>query len=285
MSDQYATGQPIRLSTIVEDITGTATDPTTLTLSWQLAGAATVTTKTWPSPADLTKDSTGHFHYDLPGTLTAGHYRYKWVSTGTAAGVGPNPGPGVFDVQDPFGDGHVRLVSTADAADFIRRGGSAPTGSALVLLDRIVGWASARIMREVVAVPITVTETVTVRDGFLHLSRTPVRSVSAVTPLDTWAPVVQVAYLVVDNPLYGMVRPSTGPRPCGTYSVTYSAGWDEIPAGVDGAVMQLVQHWWNQSQAHGSSTYGDAGFVPDFEDLPNSVTNKLAAAPRPVLLA
>jgi len=281
VSDLYATGQPIRLSTVVEDISGTATDPTTLTLSWQLAGSATVTTKTWPSPAELTKDSTGHFHYDLPGTLAAGHYRYKWVSTGTAAGVGPNPGPGVFDVQDPFGDGHVRLVSLADAKAFLRLSGTVDDA----LLDRIVGWASARIMREVVAVPITVTETVTACDGRLNLSRVPVRSVSAVTPLDTWAPTVTVSALVVENPLYGMVRPSTGVRPCGTYTVTYSAGWDEIPPGVDGAVMQLVQHWWNLSQAHGSATYGDAGFVPDFAELPNSVRNMLRSAPTPVLLA
>lgn len=281
MTDQYAVGQPIRLSTVVEDINGTATDPTTLTLSWQLAGSATVTTKTWPSPADLTKDSTGHFHYDLPSTLAAGHYRYKWVSTGTAAGVGPNPGPGVFDVHNPFGDAHVRLVSTADAKAFLRLTGAADDA----LLDRIIGWASARIMREVVAVPITVTETVTARDGRLHLSRVPVRSVSAVTPLDTWTLPLTVADLVVDNPLHGIVRPSTGPRPCGTYTVTYSAGWDEIPAGVDGACLQLVRHWWNQSQAHGSATYGDAGFVPDFADLPNSVWNMLRSAPIPVLLA
>lgn len=282
MSDLYATGQPIRLSTVVEDISGTATDPTTLTLSWQLAGSATVTTKTWPSPAELTRDSTaGHFYYDLPSSLAAGHYRYKWVSTGTAAGVGPNPGPGVFDVADPFSDNHVRLVSLADAKAFLRLAGTA--GDAL--LDRIVGWASARIMREVVAVPITVTETVTARDGRLHLSRTPVRSVSAVTPLDTWAPLVTVADLVVENPLYGMVRSSVGPWPYGTYTVTYSAGWDEIPPGVDGAVLTLIRHWWNQSQAHGSATYGDGGFVPDFDGLPNAVRNMLRSAPTPVLLA
>lgn len=281
MSDQYATGQPIRLSTVVEDVAGAATDPTTLTLSYQLAGSATVVTKTYPSPADLTKDSAGHYHYDLPGTLAAGHYRYKWVSTGTAAGVGPNPGPGVFDVADPFADAQQRLVSFADAKAFLRLTGTADDA----LLDRIVGWASARIMQVVAAVPGSYTQTVTARGGRLTLSHTPVTAVTAITAVTFGTLVVDPASLVVINPGQGLVAASVGAWPYGTYEVTYTAGHATIPPGVDGACLTLIQHWWNQSQAHGSATYGDGGFVPDFVGLPNSVLNKLAAAAPPVLLA
>jgi hypothetical protein len=280
VSDLYAVGQPVRLSTVVEDITGAAVDPTTLTLSWQLAGVATITTKTWPTPADLTKDSVGHFHFDLTG-LAAGHYRYKWVSTGTPAGVGPNPGPGVLDVADPFADGHHRLVSFADAKAFCRLTGTADDD----LLDRMVGWASARIMREVVAVPIVVTETVTARGGMLTLSRVPVRAVTALTGLGAFPVAIQASDLLIVNPLAGLVRANTGPAPCGAYSVTYTAGYDELPPGVDGATLHLVRHWWNQSQAHGSATYGDGGFVPDFDDLPSVVRNMLRTVPKPVLIA
>jgi hypothetical protein len=272
VSDLYAVGQPIRLSTTVEDIAGAATDPTGLSLVLK-ASDGTLTTLTYPG--DIVRESAGNFHYDFT-TATAGHWRYKWVSTGTAAGVGPNPGPGVFDVADPFGDTHERLVSLADAKAFLRLSGTADDA----LLDRIVGWASARIMREVVAVPTTVTETVTACDGWLRLSRTPVRSVTSVTGVDQWAPLVPVAGLVVAQPLAGLVRASTGPAPCGTYTVVYEAGYDEIPPGVDGATLQLIRHWWNQSQAHGSSTYGDGGFVPDFDSLPNVVRNMLGTVPR-----
>lgn len=272
---RYPLGQPIRLSTTVRDLTGALVDPSTLTLTVRRSGGATLT---YLSPAH---DSTGTYHQDIPAAdlTAAGHYQYEWVSTGLGAGV--STPTGVFDVFDPAAAAGVRLVSLADAKAFLRLAGTADDA----LLDLIVGWASARIMREVVAVPITVTETVTARDGCLHLARTPVRTIVAATPLDTWARTVTVTDLVIDQPQYGVVRPSTGPAPYGTYTVTYTAGWDEVPPGVDGACLQLVRHWWNQSQAHGSATFGDSVIVPDFADLPNSVRNMLASVPRPVPLA
>lgn len=275
MSDLYPLGQPVRLATAVTDITGAAADPTALTLTVALTGGAT-TVLHWPTPADLAHDSTGAFHYDHTAAAK-GHYTAYWTATGTAAGVSPYST--VFDVFDPAA--YPRLVSLADAKTFCQTIGTA--GDAL--LDRMIGWASARILIEVVAYSTSYTQRVAARQGRFVLSRVPVREVTAVTALNVGAPTVDPTDLLVVNPAHGLVAPNVGVGPNGLYDVTYTAGYDEVPPGVDGACLQLVLHWWNQSQAHGSATYGDGGFVADFADLPHSVTNKLAAAAPPVLMA
>lgn len=277
MSDLYALGQPIRLSTTVADITGAPADPTALTLTVTPAGG-TPTVKHWPTPAEIAHDGLGSFHYDLT-PATAAHYVAYWTATGTAAGVSPYST--VFDVFDPAA--YPRLVSLADAKTFCQFRSASAADEAL--LDRMIGWASARILAEVVAFNTTYTQRVRARQGRFVLSKVPVRSVVAVTALNVGATVVDPADLLVLNPAHGLVVPDVGVAPFGLYDVTYTAGPDEIMPGVDGACLQLVLHWWNQSQAHGSATYGDGGFVADFADLPHSVRNKLAAAAPPVLMA
>lgn len=271
--DLYPIAQPIRLSTTVRNIAGTETDPTALTLTIYLPDGTTVV-KQWPTPAEITHDSTGNFHYDYT-SAAAGHYRPVWTATGTAAGVDSD----VFDVFDPAA--YPRLVSVADAKVFCRGRGTSDDA----LLDRMIGWASARILIEVVAYRSTYTQRVTARQGRLTLSRVPVAEVTAVTSVNASATALTAGDLVVTNPLHGIVQADAGACPAGVYDVTYTAGYDEVPPGVDGACLQLIQHWWNQSQAHGSATYGDGGFVPDFAGLPQAVLNKLDAAPRPLLMA
>lgn len=269
MSDLYATGQPVRLSTIVQDITGVAADPTALVLTYGLEGAAAAT-KNWPTPADITRDSAGHFHYDVPALATAGHYRYLWTATGTAAGQRGD----VFDVFNPAT--YPRLVSFADAKSFLRVTGTADDA----LLDRMIGWASARILREVQAGIATVTDRVTVDGWVFTLPTVPVQTVTAITAVTTTTRAVDVSALSVQSRLGGVVQ-SYPTWLSGIYDVTYTAGTTGTPAGVDGATLTLIRHWWNQSQAHGSATYGDTGFVPDFKGLPNAVLNMLAATPPP----
>jgi uncharacterized phiE125 gp8 family phage protein len=275
VSDLYPLGQPVRLSTAVVDITGAAADPTALTLTVTPAGGAS-TVLHWPTPAELVHDSTGAFHYDYT-PAAAGHYVTYWTATGTAAGVSPYST--VFDVFNPAS--YPRLVSFADAKSFLRLTGTADDQ----LLDRMLGWASARILMEVVAYATTYTQRVLARHGRLTLSRTPVRAITAVVAVNSGGIVVSAADLIVLNPAHGLVVADAGACPRGLYDVTYTAGTDETPAGVDGACLQLLQHWWNQSQAHGSATYGDGGFVPDFDGLPFAVRNKLAVAAPPVLMA
>ena len=270
MADLYPVNQPIRLSTTVRDVLGALVDPTALVLSYVNAAPGSVAvTKNWPAPAEITKDGTGLFHYDAAGIAVVGRYRITWTATGTNAGVDSD----VFDVFDPAT--FPRLVSFADAKSFLRLQGTADDA----LLDRMVGWASARILVEVQAYPATKTEVVTVgSDGSFVLSHTPVTAVASMTRLSSLQPAPDVTKLVVSSPAGGVVEPM-GTQAWGSYTVVYTAGYAEVPPGVDGACLQLLQHWWNQSQAHGSSTYGDAGFVPDFRDLPNSVRSKLAVVP------
>lgn len=269
MSDLYSTGQPIRLSTTVKDIAGTVTDPTALVLTYGPQGGSPAT-KHWPTPAEITRDSAGLFHFDIPATLGAGHYQYLWTATGTAAGEDGD----VFDVFDPAT--YPRLVSFADTKDFL---GITGTGHD-TLLDRIIGWASARILREYRATQGTVTERLELGPAGFVLSTTPARTVTAITAVTPYAPTIAVTDAYVSNTLAGTVALAAAPAWGGIYDVTYTVGSDEVPPGVTGACESLIRHWWNQSQAHGSATYGDTGFVPDFKELPNVVRNMLASVPR-----
>ncbi len=269
MSDLYSTGQPIRLSTTVRDIAGTVTDPTALTLTYGPQGGSPAT-KHWPSPAEVTRDSAGVFHCDIAATLGAGHYLYRWTATGTAAGEDFD----VFDVFDPAT--YPRIVSFGDAKAFLGLTGTSGDD----LLDRITGWASARILREYQATQSTVTERVELGPAGFVLSATPARAVTTVTAVTPYAPVIAAADVYVTNQLAGTVALVTAVAWGGVYDVTYTAGSDEVPPAVSGACESLIRHWWNQSQAHGSATYGDTGFVPDFKGLPNVVRNMLASVPR-----
>lgn len=273
MSDLYPLGQPVRLSTTVRNSAGVLADPGGLSVT---VTAPDGTTSTLTYPADIAKDSTGAYHVDLTtGISTAGHYVYVWTATGSNAGVDVD----VFDVFDPTTA--PRLVSFADAKAFLRITGSADDA----LLDRTIGWASARILQEIQASARSYTERRHVNGRRVMLANVPLIEVIAVEGADNCATAVDVATLTVRTPLAGLVESSTWMH--GIYDFTYTAGHAAgTPAGVDGATLMLIRHWWNQSQAHGSATYGDSGFVPDFKGLPNSVRNMLAATPpAPPLIA
>src|SRR6185437_5736022 len=96
---RYPSGQPIRLSTTVRDVTGALIDAGALTLLVKLAAAdgTWTTTGTYASP---THDGTGLYHQDIPvaDLQGLGHYQYTWTATGTGAGVSR----GEFDIYDPF---------------------------------------------------------------------------------------------------------------------------------------------------------------------------------------
>jgi hypothetical protein len=96
---RYPSGQPVRVSTTIKDVTGALVNAGALTLLVKLAAAdgTWTTTGTYASPAN---DSTGTYHQDIPVTDLAviGHYQYTWTATGTGAGVAY----GDFDVYDPF---------------------------------------------------------------------------------------------------------------------------------------------------------------------------------------
>jgi hypothetical protein len=91
---RYPQGQPIRLSTTVRDVNGQLTNAGTLTLTVSKPDGST---QIYSSP---TSDGTGLYHQDIAAAdiNTLGHYGYKWVSTGTGAGVSFSD----FEVVDPL---------------------------------------------------------------------------------------------------------------------------------------------------------------------------------------
>lgn len=262
--DSYPLGQPVRVPMTVRDSAGALADAGTLVLRLYKDGTLV---QTYNSP---TRDSLGTYHQDIPVTdlLTAGQYRQVPTATGANAGVDFD----VFEVFDPLT--YPRLVSFADAKAFLGVTGTDKDA----ILDRIVGWASARIIREYQAVAATVTQRLP-GDGIgFVLHTTPVVAVTAVTAITPNAPTVAVANCYVTNKLAGTVEVNGGVT--GVYDVTYTVGSTEVPPGVNGACEALIRHWWNQFLAHGSATYGDGGFVPDFKGLPNAVQNMLNSVPR-----
>jgi hypothetical protein len=263
--DFYPLGQPVRIPITVKDAAGLPADAGAVTLRLYKDGALV---QTYAAPSH---DGVGLYHQDVPVTdlATAGQYRQIPTATGANAGVDFD----VFTVFDPAT--YPRLVSFADAKEFLGVTGTAKDA----ILDRIIGWASARIIREVQAVTATVTERVTVAAGGFVLPITPVQTITAITAVTPYSPAIAVANAYVTNSLGGTVE-LYSTAAWGVYDVTYTVGYSEVPPGVNGACESLIRHWWNQSQAHGSATYGDAGFVPDFADLPNVVKNMLRSVPR-----
>lgn len=276
--DLYPVDQPFTLSTTITDAaTGALADPTALTLSYvATAPGSTAVTKNWPTPADITRDSIGTFHYVVTGGLsTAGHYLSTWESTGNDAGAKTE----VFEIFDP--STYPRLVSFDDAKTVVKALGDQDDP----LLDRMIGWASARILMEVQAYRQSFTQTVNVRGGdcFFKLSHTPVRSITSITALNpySYSPPA-VSTLVPTIPNVGHVEATVGGL-WGTYEVTYEAGTDSVPPGVDGACFALLQHWWGQIVSRRSQSYGagPAGAMPDFRGLPNTVRNLLDTVSAP----
>lgn len=218
-------------------------------------------------------DETGNGNYQViiqVSDLTkVGQYRVIPAVTGANAGTDFE----VFEVYDP--ESFPRLVSDADARAVIRPIGSGDDE----ILSRMIGWASARVLIEYEATIRTVTQRVNVRGGdpWLKLSKTPVREiVSVVSALD--ASTSSPGGFVVTHPNMGVVKFAGWLD--GPYDVVYKVGPDEIPVGLDGATLALLQHWWAQLIARRTSSGGVAGLI-DFRGLPNTVQNMLDTVPSP----
>lgn len=105
---RYPSGQPVRLSTTVKDLSGALVNATALTMTVQKPDAST---QAYAAPAN---DGTGLYHQDVPAADLSqiGHYAYKWVATGTGAGVSY----GSLEVFDPF---DISVLPLQDAKDML----------------------------------------------------------------------------------------------------------------------------------------------------------------------
>ena len=81
----YNVGDLVRVSVYIT-INGVATDPSTGPVCQWNDPSGVNTTKTYPSDAEVVKDSTGRYHLDI-AIDEAGTWYYNWAGTGTAQGA------------------------------------------------------------------------------------------------------------------------------------------------------------------------------------------------------
>lgn len=232
---RYPTGQPVRLSATVRDTTGTLVNAGTLVLTVQAPDSTTIS---YNAP---TNDSTGLYHQDVPATdLTqVGHYQYKWVSTGTGAGVSL----GDFDVFDPF---EPAILNLTDAKLALNIPAATTTQDAEIqaMVDTVTatvenfigGPAEARTVSEWIR--IGTYRSITVRQR-------PLISVTSITDNATGV-AIPITDLDIDTNAGIIRRKLYLPFwPTGTsYTVVYTAGYSPIPAAFNVAARIILQHMW-----------------------------------------
>ena len=240
---RYSTGQPIRLSTTVTDLSGTLVDPGALTLT---ISRPDTTQQSYTSP---TKDSTGTYHQDVPTSDLGqvGHYQYKWTSTGTGAGESF----GDFDVFDPF---ETAVLSLQDAKDMLNIPQSSTKNDAELLSWIATIESSLEGMTGGPLVNRQITERVEATSGFtvLCVRQRPLVSLQSVVNVGSGLPLALTDMTDLD-PNAGTIRrrlgwPFFGPfyQYLPIFSVTYTAGWGTaVPAAFSSAARIIVRHLWD----------------------------------------
>lgn len=96
--NSYDQGDRVRLTATFRSY-GVAVDPSALT--FRIVGPSTDTTYTYPTDAQLVKDSVGNYHVDFTipatGKTAAGRYAYRFTGTGAN---NPGAAEGVFVVPN-----------------------------------------------------------------------------------------------------------------------------------------------------------------------------------------
>ena len=280
---RYPSGQPIRLSTTVRDVTGTLVNATTLTLVVKLAQAdgTLATTGTYASP---TNDSTGTYHQDIPVTDLAvtGHYQYAWTSTGTGAGVSI----GEFDVFDPF---ETSVLPLQDAKDALNIPQATTTSDAEIasyiatieasleratggpLVNRVVVERSEMMAQQTV---ILVRQRPLVSVTSIASASGSAIDISGGLDLDVNAGTIRRK---LGLPFYGPFF--TWLPQC---TVTYVAGWGtSVPAAFNSFARVVIQHLWNSQRGPAALPMGGGEMtqVPGFGFLvPNLAAEMLSGS-------
>lgn len=246
---RYYQGQPVTLSTTVK-VAGVLTNAGALTLTIMKPDA---TTQAYPSP---TNDSTGTYHQDVPAVdiTLLGHYIYKWVSTGTGAGVSI----GDFDIADPFEPAILPLQDAKDALN-IPQTTTNQDAELQSMIDTVT--ASIEMITNGPAVTRSITERVMVAHNYsvLVLRKTPVVAVTSITDIASGV-VLSIADLDIDLNA-GIIRrklqlPFWSWAISG-YTVVYTAGWGTaIPPAFATAARIIVSHLWATQRGPAARQYG-----------------------------
>jgi hypothetical protein len=225
-------------------VSGTLVNATTLTLTISKPDA---TTQAYSSP---TNDGTGLYHQDVPTAdiNQVGHYAYKWVATGTGAGVSFS----TFDVFDPLDPS---VLSLQDGKEHLNIAAATTTYDAEIASKIATIQANLERMTGGPILNRSVTERVCVGAGWTALTvrKRPLVSVTSITDVATGAS-ISTTDLELDTNA-GVIRrkallPFLGVTPY--FTVAYVAGWGtEVPAAFGEAARIILEHLW-QTQ-HGPS--------------------------------
>lgn len=234
---RYPVGQPIRFSTIVKDVSGSLVTPSSIVLTIQKPDA---TLQNYSTPGI---DGTGLYHQDVPTSdLTlVGHYQYKWVTTGSGAGVQF----GAFDVFDPF---DVLLISLQDAKDHLNIPSTDTTQDTEIqgMIDAIRENIESATHGPIVTRSVTERVEADNYGTVLMVSKRPLVSVVSITDTQTGT-LISSGDVELDTQA-GIIRRRLSLPFLGLsniYTVVYLSGWGSVvPASINLAGKIILTHLW-----------------------------------------
>ena len=213
-------------------------------------------------------DSTGKYHQDLPTADLSqiGHYQYKWVSTGTGAGVSYSE----FDVFDPF---DVLLLPLQDAKDelSIPQATTAYDNKIQAKIDTIEAGLERFTGGPIINRQITERVEVTNFYTTFVVRKRPLVSVQSITVISS-GQAVSISDLDLDSNACVIRRKMSLPFILfwGPYAtITYTAGWGTAaPAAFNQAARIILKHQWESQRGPSARPNMEDGeqVVP----LPNS---------------
>lgn len=274
---RYPTGQPVRLSTTVRDFSGALVTAGTLTLTVQRPD---LTQQLYAAP---TLDAVGTYHQDVPAVdlVQVGHYQYKWLATGTGAGVSV----GIFDTFDPFESAFVSLEDAKTQLNITTTATDGEIRDMLAAVSACVDYFCGPVA------PRTLVEVHGRRyqgSWELVVDQPPVISVTSI--------ISQVAggqsYLPADVTLIpdsGVISLAAGGYFYGRLTVAYIAGRLIIPPALNLAGRLILQHMWKTQRgpaARPGLGGDDTQLVPGLGySIPNRAVELMQTSPRPPALA
>lgn len=243
----YLLGAPVPVTISVRQ-TGTLVDPTTINLVLHRP-TASVKTYTY-NPGDITRDSVGAFHVDIPASDLAEveHYPYAWTTTGPGAGVVA----GSFDIRDPFTAAVLPLQDAKDQLDIPQ--------TTTTYDDEIQSFVDTitENMERMTGGPLlnrSITERIEsgYSDTVLAVRYRPLVSVTSIVDTASGS-TLSIADVELDTNA-GLIRRKLGVGLLGVscvYTVTYVAGWGtSVPASFAMAGRIILAHLW--ATQHGPS--------------------------------
>lgn len=265
----YQIGTPTHLTVSFTDSNGDPIAPATVTVEITRPDGTS-------SSLAAVGGSLGDYTYDYTPTV-AGLHSYYFKGVGANAANSPVD---TFTV-DPLTSG--ALVSLAEAKNHLHKSGTSDDAAILGFIQAATGIINRRCGY---SAPTIFTETVDGRvdasgTRVLVLARTPVLSVTSITPQLTGLPTNDLTALVI-NTEAGTVYLSNWFEFYGPATVVYTAGRTTVPEELKAACLLMVQWFW-ESRRGGSTVTpnqgGDDTTVVDGLELPSRAVALMNLSP------